>query len=74
LSLDQIDRLVRIVLKEKTDDRGGRFDFEARYAAISAIAAYGESAIPALTQVTEESTNPVLREHALEAIKTIKRS
>jgi HEAT repeat protein len=43
-----------------------------RKAAIDAIAAYGERAIPAITEVVNSSTTEEVRVHGLQTIKKIK--
>jgi len=72
LSLEQLERLVKIVLKPSKDDAGRASDFDARINAVDAIASYGEAAIPALIQVSEETTESYVKEHALELITRIK--
>lgn len=60
---------MKIVLKpEKEFDR----EFKTRVNAVRAIAAYGDAAIPALIQITEESTIDFVKERALEEISRIK--
>ena len=53
-------------------DQFDKSDFKARAAAIDAITAYGDVAIPALIQISEESQDTLLREWALKAITKIK--
>jgi Na+/H+ antiporter NhaA len=61
---------VKIVLRKM--DQFDKSDFKARAAAIDAITAYGDVAIPALIQISEESQDTLLREWALKAITKIK--
>jgi HEAT repeat protein len=72
LSVDQIDRLVKVALKPSEEFKSSE-DFRTRINAVEAIAAYGDAAIPALIQVSEESTEAYVREHALEMITRIKK-